>query len=182
MSRLPVRWAVVACATAGLFAASGCGGGGGSVTSDGLVSLRTQSVPGATTGIAYAALFEAEFPNPANAHFIQTGGALPPGLALDSVTGELTGFPRQTGVFHFEIAARDGVDPALPAGRDANFAETRKTFSMNVALGPPHILPQVVPAAQYRASYGYQIDMAGGTPPYTFAQVGGNLPVGLSVS
>jgi hypothetical protein len=170
-------------AAAGLLTASGCGGSGsGSISTGSLVTMTTTGVPNGTTGVAYTTQFEAEFPHPASSHFILTGGALPPGLSLDSTTGVLSGFPRVTGVFHLEVAARDGFDPLLPTGRDANFAEDRKTFTLNVALGPPHILPQQPPAAQYRASYGYQIDMAGGTPPYVFAQTGGTLPTGLSIS
>ncbi len=111
-----------------------------------------------------------------------TGGALPPGLALDNQTGLLTGYPRQTGVFSFRIAARDGIDLSLPQDRDATFAQDTGNFQMVVALGPPNILPQQPPAAQYRASYGYQIDVAGGTPPFIFQQVGGSLPIGLTVS
>ncbi|MCC7138540.1 MAG: VCBS repeat-containing protein [Planctomycetes bacterium] len=62
-----------------------------------------------------------------------------------------------------------------------NFAEDRREFVVKVDLGPPHILPQTPPTAQYRASYSYQIDVAGGTPPYTFIKTGGTLPPGLSV-
>ena len=71
---------------------------------------------------------------------------------------------------------------SLPPGRDATYAEDRKSFNVSIALGPPHILPQQPTPAQYRASYGYQIDVAGGTAPYTFAQTGGTLPAGLTVS
>ena len=97
-------------------------------------------------------------------------------------TGILSGVPRQVGAFQFEIAARDGIDSSIPQQRDATFAEDRKTYSVNVGLGLPNILPQQPPSAQYRASYSYQIDVAGGTQPYTFAMIGGALPAGVSVS
>src|SRR5205085_2318917 len=144
-----------------------CGGGGSPGGGNGsLVQLTTDSVAGGTTGIAYSQSFTADFPH-APGVFSVTGGSIPLGLSLDHTTGILSGFPRQTGVFHFEIAARDGVDLSIPQGRDASFAEDRKTFTLPIALGLPNILPQIVPSAQYRASYGYQIDVAGGTPPYT---------------
>ena len=170
------------CLAAAGAAVTGCGGGGGTAAagSGQLVALLTTSVPPATTGIAYAAKFDATFVNQGGVYQV-VGGALPPGLKLNIESGDLTGYPRQTGAFHFEIGARDGVDLTLPPGRDENFAQDRKLYDLNVALGPPNILPQVVPTAQYRASYAYQIDVAGGTKPYTFTKVGGTLPNGVTV-
>src|SRR5262245_22019474 len=101
----------------------GCGGGGGSPGAGvgGLVHVTTSTVPTGETGVAYATQINASFPN-APGSFLLTGGALPEGLSLDYGTGAITGYPRLTGTFNFEIAARDGVDPSLPAGRDANFS------------------------------------------------------------
>ena len=162
-------------------ASCGGGGGGAGTGSAQLVTLLTTTIPGATSGAPYTTQFTADFPN-APGRFLVTGGALPPGLVLDSQTGLLVGYARQTGVFSFRIAARDGVDLSLPPNRDATFAQDTGNFQMVVALGPPNILPQQPPAAQYRASYGYQIDVAGGTAPYVFQQIGGALPTGLTVS
>lgn len=160
-----------------------CGGGGAGPAGSGspsTVAMITPDVPPATTGVAYGTRFQASFPHgPGTFHVVS--GQLPPGLKLDVATGDLTGYPRQTGLFRFEIAARDGVDLALPPGRDATFAEDRRSFVLPVARGVPNILPQTVPAAQYRAAYSYPIDVAGGTAPYTFTVVGGALPAGLSV-
>lgn len=174
--------ALVVVGVVSLSALASCGGGGGGgIATDHLVTLNTAAIPGGTTGSSYVTAFDANFIHPPGV-FLLTGGSLPPGLELDTMTGELTGFPRQVGSFHFEIAARDGVDPALPAGRDSSFAEARGTFAINVSKGPPQILPQTIPAAQYRSNYQYQIDFAGGTAPYTFTQIGGSLPTGLTVS
>ena len=160
-----------------------CGGGGKTPGSgnSALVTMTTTSIANAITGVAYSAQFAAQFPH-APGIFVVTGGALPLGLALDKSTGILSGFPRQVGAFQFEIAARDGFDTSIPQQRDATFAEARRTFSVVVSLGLPNILPQQPPTAQYRASYAYQIDVAGGTAPYTFAQVGGALPGGVTIS
>jgi hypothetical protein len=160
-----------------------CGGGGGSPGSGvgGLTTLLTASVPAASTGVAYVTQVDAAFPHSPGS-FLITSGALPTGLSLDHFTGLISGYPRQTGVFHFEIGARDGTDLTLPPGRDENFSEDRKAFTVNVALGLPYILPQQPPAAQYRGSYGYQIDEAGGTAPFTFTKTAGTLPNGVTVS
>jgi len=187
IARLPLS-SFLACAMLATLAS--CGGGGTSAAGAGnsaIVTMVTTSVPDTQTGQPYTAQFEASFPHSPGV-FQVTSGALPPGLALEKATGQLTGYARQTGVFHFEIAARDGADEVplggnLPAGRDASFAEDRKSFALTVALGPPHILPQTIPAAQYRASYAYPIDVAGGTAPYGFAETNGpNLPKGLAIS
>ncbi|MFO0932042.1 MAG: FG-GAP-like repeat-containing protein [Planctomycetota bacterium] len=173
-------------AAALLLALAGCGGGGsggGPAGSGGvqLVELLTTSIPSGTTGVPYGVTFAASFPH-APGTFSVVGGALPPGLTLDQNTGELSGYPRGVGHFTFIVAARDGEDKDLPAGRDANYAEDRQSFSVDIDLGPPNILPQQPPAAQYRASYGYQLDVAGGTAPYVFTMTGGTLPNGLSLS
>src|SRR5262245_36499206 len=110
--------------------ASSCGGGGGAGSGNAsLVHIETSTVPGATTGVAYTTTFQADFPHQPGV-FMVSGGALPPGLDLDLATGDLKGYPTQTGIFHFEIAARDGPDEVqlggqLPQGRDASFAEDR---------------------------------------------------------
>jgi photosystem II stability/assembly factor-like uncharacterized protein len=44
--------------------------------------------------------------------FTVAEGELPPGLALDGATGELTGEPTSTGIFAFRIGASNGVEPA----------------------------------------------------------------------
>src|SRR5262245_47698876 len=162
---------------------AGCGGSGGSAGSGNTarVTMTTDSIPNGTTGVAYTADLEGFVPHAPGVFYV-TGGALPPGLALDRDTGAVTGYPRQVGSFHVEFGVRDGVDTSLPPGRDATFAEDRKDFDVTIALGPPHVLPQQPPPAQYRASYGYQIDVAGGTAPYAFAMTGGTLPAGMSVS
>jgi hypothetical protein len=168
---------------AALVALSACGGsGGGGFSGGGSVHLLTSSLPDGTTGVAFAAQIEATFPHPDGASYVVTGGQLPPGLALDSETGLLGGTPRLTGEFHFEVAARDGVDPDLPEGRDANYAEARTSFEVLVELGPPNILSSAMPGAQYRAPYAQPIDIAGGTTPYFWEMTGGALPAGLGVT
>ena len=86
-------------------ASVGCGGGGGSPGSGNasIVHLKTTTVAGGVdAGVPYAQTFEAEIPHPPGI-FVVTGGSLPPGLALNNQSGEFTGYPRQTGAFHFEI-------------------------------------------------------------------------------
>jgi hypothetical protein len=157
-----------------------CGGGGGSSSSDPAVVLHTTSVPNGQTGVAYATSFDASFSHPPG-RYIKVSGQLPPGLELDQVTGELTGYPRQLGTFRFEIEARDGVDPDAP--RDVTFPADRKRYSLLITKGPPNFIPPfTLPSAEYRAPYSHVLDIAGGTPPYRCEKLGGELPNGLSVA
>jgi hypothetical protein len=132
---------------------AGCGGGGSGGTAGagnpGVVSLLTASVPAGTTGVAYATQFAAQFPHDPGTFHVSSG-QLPPGLTLDTSTGALAGYPRQTGAFRFEIAARDGTDFSLPPGRDATFAEARRTFALDVARGAPTPTRSTWPAARRR--------------------------------
>jgi hypothetical protein len=162
---------------------AGCGGGGANYSSSGkLVQIETApQLPSGATGQPYQQGIAATFPNPPGTYSV-SGGSLPLGLTLQEDTGQLSGYPRSVGTFHFEIAARDGPDGKLPAGRDVTYAEDRRDFTIVMARGPVQILPQTLPIAQYRGAYGYQIDVAGGTAPYTFQQTGGTLPAGLVVS
>jgi hypothetical protein len=163
---------------------AGCGGGGGGSpgsNNPALVHLLTNSVPDGTTGVFYDATFQADFPNPPGVFYV-VAGTLPPGSKLDKHTGQLSGYLRQVGTFNFSIGARDGSDPGIPGNRDPSFGEDRKDYTVTVALGPPNLLPQAIPAAQFNSSYGYQLDVAGGTAPYSFALTGGALPNGITVS
>ncbi len=190
------RWIVslaLAVAVAGSLVSCG-GSGGGNFSSSAVVTFLTNTLPDGVTGQPYSAQFEANFPHPAG-NYLVISGTLPPGLVVDGASGEISGFPRRVGTFHFEVAARDGVDVDLIKNgiiRDVTYGEDHKTFEVTVTRGLPNILSTFLPAAQYRASYDAFIDVAGGVPPYTFAEVAAdgsplppgtsNLPAGLSVA
>ena len=126
-SRFVIRCATLSCAVlAPALAVAGCGGGGGggNFSNGSLVKLTTAAIDPATTGVAFSQQLTADFPH-APGVFTVTSGDLPLGLVLDKHTGDLTGYPRQTGAFQFTIAARDGVDPSIPQNRDSTFAEDR---------------------------------------------------------
>jgi hypothetical protein len=176
-----LRLALVVGVSVAFPALSGCGSsGGGDSPTDTTVVIHTETLPGGVTGASYGATIDATFANEPGV-FIVESGQLPLGVTLDPLTGTLAGFPRQTGTFRFRLAAQDGPDPTLPKGRDATFSQALKEFQIQVVKGPPTILTTFLPTAQYRAPFSAQIDVAGGTAPYTFAQTGGTLPTGLQV-
>ncbi len=179
--RILTSLAAVAAALVSGLSVTACGGGGtGSLSSGSLVTISTAAVPPGATGQAYAAQLEAVFPHPPGL-FIVSAGRLPPGLSLDHLTGAITGFPRQLGRFNFDISARDGLDTSIPSPGDRTFSEAVRSYTLDVSRGAPNLLPQAVPAAQYRRAYQYQLDIAGGTPPYEFSLTHGTLPAGITL-
>ena len=160
---------------------SGCGGGGDAAPrpSDQAVLLTT-SIPDGTTGQPFSMFFQASFSHPPG-RFIRGGGALPPGLELDPLSGELFGYPRLVGSYQFAIEAQDGPDPNVP--RDVTFASDRRTYVMEILRGPPNFIPPfTLDTAQYRQPYAHVFDVAGGRTPYQFSLAGGALPAGLTIS
>jgi hypothetical protein len=157
-----------------------CGGGGGDGGVDPQVEIVTESLPSGLTGQAYSSEIEAFFAHPPG-RFLKIGGLLPPGLELDQLTGEISGYPRLEGSFQFEIEARDGSDTSV--ARDVTFAADRQRYSFSVGKGAPNFIPpSTLPPAQYHGSYSHVFDVAGGTKPYFFEHAGGTLPAGLTVS
>jgi len=155
----------------------GCGRGGAApVSTAGLVVVRTTGLPRATAGQAYAARIEATGPN-APLTWLVSGGRLPPGLALDVGTGEVSGIPRHAERFHVEVEVRDGPDAA--GARDATFAATRRGFDLVVDAGPLAVLPFPLALAEFGASFSHRFEAAGGEAPYRFELAAGSLPAGL---
>lgn len=95
-------------------------------------------------------------------------GSLPQGLSL-STGGLLTGTPTTVGESNFTIQARD-----------ANGVDGSKSFAVRVTA-PLVITTETVPPAPFGAAYSSGLVATGGSAPYTWAVVGGNLPPGLSL-
>jgi glucose/arabinose dehydrogenase len=102
-----------------------------------------------------------------------TAGALPPGLSLDSATGDITGTPTLAGTFNFVITATD-----------ANTCTGSRIYFIAVAdVGCPVIdlAPATLPDGVVNSPYTQTIVASGGSAPYTYAVSSGALPDGLSL-
>lgn len=71
------------------------------------VSMGPTSVPDANVGFSYNSVFsQIGLTTPI---WTVDSGALPPGIKLDTISGELSGMPTTIGLYNFRIKAREGI-------------------------------------------------------------------------
>lgn len=102
--------------------------------------------------------------------FVVSAGSLPPGLNLIQITNnaaQIIGTPSAAGNFPFTIRVTDA---------NGNFMQ--KQYVVGV-VGISNI--SSIPSAMENTAYNVQLNGAGGTAPYTFVLVSGNLP-GITLS
>jgi len=99
-----------------------------------------------------------------------TAGSLPPGLNLNGSTGVISGTPTQLGTSTPTITVTDSSNPVKTASA---------TFDLNVVT--MLITGQTNLTAIQGVHFSYQITVAGGTAPYSYAVTGGSLANGLSL-
>lgn len=99
-----------------------------------------------------------------------SSGALPPGLALNPLTGAITGTPTTQGVFNFAARITD-VNGA--------FSESQLRITVQ---NPPLTLNQVpLPDGRVGDPYAATLTASGGAGPYTFTLSAGTLPPGVTL-
>lgn len=133
------------------------------------LTVSTSSLPSAIKGVSFNQPLTATGGKPPYAWAI-SGGGLPGGLSLSS-TGLISGAPTATGSFTFAATATD-----------ANLQTANKTLTLTVIAPPLSIATVPVLEMAQAASFGYQLNASGGTPPYTWSITTGTLPAGLMLS
>ena len=99
-----------------------------------------------------------------------TPGVLLPGLSL-STSGVISGTATAPGVFSFKVGVTD-----------TNGCAGDKWYTVNVICPTITIAPSALPSGQIGMAYSQTITATGGVSPYAFAQTGGSLPAGMSLS
>jgi hypothetical protein len=133
------------------------------------VSVTTSSLPNGSPNVAYSATLTAaggSIPY----HWSVITGSLPPGLALNATTGQISGTPTAAGAVQFTVQVTD-------------FLGGTATKVLTIAIGTSQSV--TISATDFTASVGVAVSQtvtaAGGVAPYTFSVSAGSLPGGLQL-
>ncbi|MEP7353011.1 MAG: putative Ig domain-containing protein [Acidobacteriota bacterium] len=135
------------------------------------LGFTTSTLPAGSVGVAYTGLIQATGGVSPYAFTMAVGGAannLPPGLTL-LTTGALSGMPTTTGTFAFNVTVLD-----------ANKNAVTKAFSVTVSPTLSFVTASPLPSPTVGVPYSTQIEVSGGTGPYTYGFLG-NPPQGFSL-
>lgn len=88
------------------------------------ISLSPVALPSGAIGVVYGATVVASGGTPPYSYSVG-GGSLPPGLALNSTTGAITGTPLSAGIFNFTLVATDSL--GCPGSRPYTLAIPQTT-------------------------------------------------------
>jgi MYXO-CTERM domain-containing protein len=130
------------------------------------INVTPSTIPVPSQGVPYSVTFVAS-DGVAPYQFLVSTGMLPAGLSL-SAGGALTGTPTTSGAYSFTITVSDAL------GRELDLTGAG-TVAGGLTITPPPVLVINTP-------YSGQIQVTGGTGPYTFAINSGTLPPGMSLS
>lgn len=133
------------------------------------VVITTATLPSGMEAVAYDQTLSASGGRGGPYTWAAVSG-LPAGLTL-SAAGRLSGTPTAAGTTQLEITATDGD------GRTAS-----KTFSIRIFPPGVAISTTSLPMGQTTEPYSAQLQVLGGTAPYTWSIDAGTLPAGLTLS
>jgi len=106
-----------------------------------------------------------------------SSGALPAGLTLDGVTGQISGTPSSAGNFAFTVQVTGATGVTRSRGMSLQVLAVTPP-----GPGEPTISTPQLPVTSVGESYGAQLAATGGATPYTWSVVAGELPAGLSLN
>jgi hypothetical protein len=134
------------------------------------VMIVTSSLPDGVAGAPYVQGLQADTQS-VTWSIVTGSGTLPPGLQLNTVTGEISGIPTTPGVFNFIVQASDGV--SQPGTR-----------ALSIAIYAPLLIPTTsLPGGNKGVAYSQTLTAVGGKAPLVWSLSSGSvLPPGLTLS
>ncbi|HUI84463.1 MAG TPA: Ig domain-containing protein [Candidatus Binatia bacterium] len=132
--------------------------------------ITTTSLPNGQVTVSYSATLGATGGVPPYTWSI-ISGSLPPGLNLTPGSGLISGTPTTSGTFQFTVQVTDS---------NSNMATA--PLSITIQPAPLMITTTTLPNGQVSVPYNATLGATGGTPPYTWSIVSGNLPPGLGLT
>jgi len=143
-----------------------------------LLSIVTTSLTNAAQGSPYNFPLAASGGVPPLTWAI-SAGALPPGVSLNTSTGQLSGTPTAQGTFSFTVTVTDSA--LLPPNQQPQIA----TQALSLTVGAPgslFITTTSLPQANTATLYNQQLHVSGGVGPFTWNLTSGILPSGLTLN
>ncbi len=134
------------------------------------ITLNPATLPAAGIGTSYNQSLTA-IGGTSPYTFAITNGSLPPGLSLNSSSGQISGTATTAGTFNFGITATDAS--GCPGSRSYSITVTCPTITVS---------PSSLPDGTRSVSYNQTISASGTPGPFTFSVPSGALPPGLSLS
>jgi len=136
------------------------------------IAISTTSLPGGTVTAAYSATLAASGGTSPYNWAVSSGSALPPGLTLAG-TGAISGTPTTAGTYNFYVQATDSASAPQTA-----------TSLMSIVVAPPalRVTTASLPGATVNVAYSATLVASGGTVPYSWSIVSGQLPAGLALT
>lgn len=143
-----------------------------SITVNPVLSITTTTLAAGSQGSAYSATVQATGGTTPYTWSI-TSGALPAGLTLNASTGQISGTPTTAGTSNFTIQAADASTPQQTA---------TAALSITVNGATLVISSTTLPNGTVSTAYNTQLNLSGGTPPFTWSLLSGTLPAGLTLN
>lgn len=137
------------------------------------IQVTTTNLPAATLGVPYQTQLLSNLPSGTPVVWSITAGSLPPGLALASATGVISGTPAQIGSFGFTVRV------ALAGG---NGISAPVNLTLLVVTPPLTLAPLQLSAGEVSAPYSALFTPSGGIGAYVLSIASGALPPGLSLN
>lgn len=134
------------------------------------LAFSTTTLPDGTEQEVYLATLTANAASTSGLTWSIPTGVLPPGLALNSATGDISGTPTRSGTYAFTAQV-------------VNLAGTRATQGLSITVVPVLVVTSISlgDAVQGR-SFTSTLTAIGGRTPYTWTLVNSSLPAGLTLN